>query len=334
MNKLLFFFISFMMVSACGSADEFLEDLDEDIPVDTILVNPPSPTDSTSINPNDTITTKGDTIISPNDSTIISQDTTIIDDTLTTSRTFEIKYKWLFNLNSKSTKSCQGFAIYGNDLLNFHDTNNVIDIYSLKTYKQIASIELEPESAAHCNTVSFGTEFYSDEDKYPLLYAQQNGLLNKINVYRIIYKDSIYSAQKIQTISLTPCYHSLTAIDRVNKQLYVIYANNGKRYISQIAIPNYSNSLTSVDLRKAQKTHAISIPKVVQDTAFDNGKLYFICGKSKEGELWIIDMHTKIANIIDLTKYKMYDEPEGLEVYKGNVLISFLNKSIYQITIK
>lgn len=322
------------MISACGSADDFIEDLNENIPVDTILVNPPSPTDSTSINPNDTITTKGDTIISPNDSTIISQDTTIIDDTLTTSRTIEIEYKRLFTINSKSTMSCQGLAIYGDDLFNFHDSNNVIDIYSLKTYKQIASIELEPESTAHCNTVSFGTEFYSDEDKYPLLYAQQGGLLNKTNVYRIVNKDSIYSAQKIQTISLTPCYHSLTAIDRDNKQLYVIYANNGKRYISKMDIPDYFNSLVTIDLRKAQKTYAISIPKVVQDTAFDDNILYFVCGKSNEGELWIINLNTKVANIIDLTKYKMYDEPEGLEVYDGKVFISFLNKSIYQITIK
>ena len=88
-----------------------------------------------------------------------------------------------------------------------------------------------------------------------------------------------------------------------------------------------------LNLIKAEKTYAIKIPKVVQDTAFGSGSLYFVCGYSKEGELWKIDMKTKTAKVIDLTKYGLNGEPEGLEEYEGNIIMSFSNRSVYKIKI-
>lgn len=317
------------MFSACGSADDFLEDIET---IDSILVNPPFTSDSTGNNPSDTIVVDSNTTTLPKDSTYTPQDSAMVDDTLIIADSPEIEYKYIFSIKSKSNKSFQGIAIYGDELFNFHDSNNIIDVYNMKTHQSIASIEVKAEPTVHCNTVSFSSEFYEKEDKYPLIYVQQGGNYNRVNVYRIVCQDSIYSAQKIQTISFTPCTHSLTAIDTDNKKMYIIYMNNG-RYIAMADIPNTSPEEMTFHLNKAQKTYAISIPKVVQDTAFDNNCLYFVCGYSKQGELWRIDMTTKTAKVIDLTKYDMTAEPEGLEIYEGNVIVSFQNKSVFQIKI-
>ena len=300
--------------------------------VDSIFVNSPFTSDSTSNNPSDTIVIGNNTTLT-RDSTYPTQDSTIVDDTLIIADSPEIEYKKLFSIKSKSYKSMQGLAIYGNELFNFHDSNNFIDVYNMKTYQPIASIELRAESAVHCNTVSFSSEFYQMGDKYPLIYVQHNGNYNKVNVYRIILQDTVYSAQKIQTISFSPCSHSLTAIDRENKKMYIFYLNNNERFIALSDIPKTSPQKFSFNLSKVQKTYAISIPKVVQDTAFDKDCLYLICGYNKQGELWRIDMKSKTARIIDLTKYGMTSEPEGLDIYEGNVIVSFQDKSVYQIRI-
>ena len=139
--------------------------------------------------------------------------------------------------------------------------------------------------------------------------------------------------QKIQTVSFTPCSHTLTAIDTEKKLLYVIYANHG-RYITFTSLPDYSTETTIVNLSKTNKTYALTIPKVVQDTAFDNDCLYFLCGVTGQGELWIIDLQKKNARVISLTKYGLNAEPEGLEVYQNDLIVSFINKAIYRISIK
>ena len=332
MNRLVLIFIFLLLMSACGSADDFFEELENAGVIDSILVNPSSPVDSTGRHPSDTIRVPNDSTIMPKDSTSNDEDSMKVDDSLTVAHQSEIEFTRLFTIKSKSTRSTQGFAIYGDELFNFHDANDVIDVYNMKTCKVVASIDLEPESNVHCNTVSFSNKFYSNDDKYPLIYVQQGGLENKVNVYRIQYVDSSYSAQKIQMISLSPCTHSLTAIDRDNNKLYIIYSYSG-RYIGYSDIPDFSSSEVVLNLIKAEKTYAIKIPKVVQDTAFGSGSHYFVCGYSKEGELWKIDMKTKTAKVIDLTKYGLNGEPEGLEEYEGNIIMSFSNRSVYKIKI-
>ena len=323
MNRLVLVFIFLLLMSACGSGDSFLEELENAGVVDSIRVNPYTPIDSAGKQSSDTIRISNDSISNDKDSTKVN-------DSLSVTSHSEIEFTRLFTIKSRSTKSTQGLAIYGDELFNFHDTNDVIDVYNMKTCKAIASIKLEPGPNVHCNTISFSNKFYSNEDKYPLIYAQQAGEQNKVNVYRIICKDSILKAEMVQMISFTPCTHSLTAIDKEKEQLCIIYSNKG-RYISLTSIPNFTGGDTTIDLRRTEKTYTIHIPKVVQDTAFDNNCLYFICGYRNEGELWKINLQTKTAQIIDLTKYGLTAEPEGLDVYNGSIIVSFFNNTVYSL---
>lgn len=332
MNKLLFLFIFFLMISACGSADDFIEDLEEVGGIDSIRIIPPA--DSTNLHATDTITiVKNDTTIVGND-TIITPKDSILADSIHSTYQPEITYTKLFTLNSTSKNTTQGFAVHDKYLFNCHHTNDVIDIFDLETKKAVGAIHLEPETIVHCNNVNFGSERYLEDDKFPLLYIQQRGYASKLNVYRIVSKgDSAFAAEKIQTISFESCSWCINTIDKSRNLLYTFYGYNGNNYLSCFRMPSYREGDITIHPKSAYKTFFCPYKKVGQDTAFDDKYLYITCGYSKEGELWRIDMDNKMARLIDLTKYKLNGEPEGLDIYKGDILLSFLSKALYRITI-
>lgn len=55
----------------------------------------------------------------------------------------------------------------------------------------------------HCNTIFFGSEFYSARDKFPLLYvSMENPSVHSTMVFRLIARGGDYYVSQIQTISL------------------------------------------------------------------------------------------------------------------------------------
>ena len=332
MNRLVLVFVFLLLMSACGSADDFVEELERSEAIDSIFVMPPP--DTTNTNPTDTFKiVKNDTIIVGND-TIINPKDSIIADSLQSAYQPEITYSKLFTLSSTSRNTTQGFAIYDKYLFNCHHTNDVIDIFDLETKKKVSEIHLEPETIVHCNNVNFDSEFYSEDDRFPLLYIQQRGYASKLNVYRIICNgDSIITADKIQTISFESCSWGINTIDNRRNLLYTFYGYGGNNYLSSFRMPSYREGDVSIHPKSAYKTYYCPYKKVGQDTAFNDKYLYITCGYSKEGELWRIDIENKTAKLIDLTRYKLTGEPEGLDIYKGDILLSFFNKALYRITI-
>lgn len=333
MKKLLLLFITFMMISACGSADNFLEDITEGEFVDSIIVNPPKPSDSTDVKPSDTIIVINDSTAVPKDSTSGGNDS-IPSDSLHVKDKPEIEYTKLFMLTSTSKNSTQGFAIYGNMLFNCHHSNDVIDVFNLETQEKVTSINLKPETIVHCNNVNFGSEFYDEDDKYPLLYIQQRGYACKLNAYRIVCNgDSIIGAEKVQTISFEECEWCSNAIDITNSLLYGIYRYKQRNYISAFKLPSAKKGDLSIHPTSALKSYYLPAMAVLQDTAFKGNFLYWVNGHNQEGQLWRIDITDKTARMIDLTKYGLNEEPEGIDIYNNNIIVSFLNTSLYNIKI-
>ena len=333
MKKPPLLFITFMMISACGSADNFLEDMTEWVAVDSIIVNPANPSDSTNSYPSDSIIVINDSTAVPKDSTSGNNDS-IPSDSLHVKDKPEIAYSKLFQAKSISRNYTQGIAIYDKYLFNCHHSNDVIDVYDLETQKIITYIQLEPDAIIHCNNVNFGAEFYSPKDKFPLLYIQQRGYACKLNVYRIICDgDSIVTIEKLQTISFESCNSCINTIDIKNNLLYSIYTKNDINYISSFRMPSVKEGDVCINPKFAYKTYYCPFKKVRQDTAFGNNCLNILCGNKNEGELWQIDITNKTAKVIDLTKYGMNAEPEGIDIYKGDLIVSFLNAPFYKIRI-
>lgn len=334
MKKILILFFSYFVVSACGSADDFTDGLEEVWDVDSILVKPPLPSDSTNVNPTDsTHAHPSDTIIIGNDTIITHKGSTSADSIFINDKP-EIELTKLFKLSSMSNNTPQGFAIYGKYLFNCHHSNDYIDVFDLETQKTVVSIKMEPEDIVHCNNVNFGNEFYNKDDKFPLLYIQQRGVVCKLNVYRIICEgNTIVTAEKVQVIYFGSCSWCINTIDNNKNLLYAVYGYNGKSYVSSFRMPSVTEGNVSFHPRDAYKTYYRPFKKVGQDTAFDNKYLYIVCGYVNDGELWRIDMDSKVAKLIDLTKFGLYSEPEGIDVVNDDIYVSFTNDTLYKIRI-
>ena len=241
----------------------------------------------------------------------------------------------LFKLSSISHYYAQGFAIYDKYLFNCHHSNDIIDVFDLETQKSIAYLHLEPDMIIHCNNVNFGSEFYSENDRFPILYIQQRGYACKLNAYRIICSgDTFLTAEKVQTIYFGPCKSCINAIDTRNNLLYALYDYNGKNFISSFQMPSVHAGDITINLQSAYKSYYSPYTKICQDTAFDDKFLYILCGYNNEGELWIIDMDNKKARVIDLPKYNLFAEPEGIDIYNRSIIVSFPNKPLYCINIQ
>ena len=48
----------------------------------------------------------------------------------------------------------------------------------------------------------------------------------------------------------------------------------------------------------------------------------------------VIDMDNKKARVIDLPKYNLFAEPEGIDIYNRSIIVSFPNKPLYCINIQ
>lgn len=328
MRQLILFTFLLVFVSACGENDDYFEEQVNNTSVDTIIVVPTNPNDSTTAIPSDSI------IVTPTDTTQTSGNTVSTKDSLKMSQSVEIEYQKIFTISSISTQSIQGLAIYGDYLFNCHHSNNAIDVFDLKTYQIIASISLDPVSIIHANNVNFSSQFYDPNDKFPLLFIQHRGYANKVNIYRIIVdNENNYSAQLIQTLSFSPCDWSITTIDRDNNILYVLFGQGSGDMVSTFSCPSIEDGDITINVNKGIRTYSLPMSKVTQDTAFKGKYLYFVRGVANQGELWRVDMESKTAICIDLTKYNLNSEPEGIDVYNSELIVSFLNKSVYKIRI-
>lgn len=104
-------------MSACCSDDYFLEELENAGVVYYIQDNSNTPIDSIG-------RLSSDTIRVPKDNTSNDKDSMKVDNSLTVASHSEIEFTRLFTIKSKSTKSTQGLAIYGDVFFNFQDTND------------------------------------------------------------------------------------------------------------------------------------------------------------------------------------------------------------------
>ena len=113
------------------------------------------------------------------------------------------KIERLFKIENHSTWSnYQGGAFYNQYYcLAANNFENLL-IYDMSKYKMDNVIlDCEVNNSYHCNTISFGTTFYSRKDKYPLLYiSMENSDVHCTNVYRLVKKSSQYHAEKVQVI--------------------------------------------------------------------------------------------------------------------------------------
>lgn len=245
----------------------------------------------------------------------------------------KVKVEKLFNLKKTTKRNTQGAAVFNNLLFQCHDTNDIIDIYDLQTNEHLQSIKLEGDSITHCNNVDFGREYYSESDRFPLLYLQVREKYHKTLVFRIVEEDSIMRLDKVQTLQFEPLNWCTTTIDARKRKMYVLRLGKEINYLYRFNLPKVSEGDLTFHISNASKT--IEIPKVKQnqDATIHRRFLYRIYGFKDQGVLGVVNLKEgKLVGLMDLTKYGMTSEPEGIIYYNHGLIITFLNKEVYRIT--
>ena len=201
----------------------------------------------------------------------------------------------------------------------------------------------------HCNQACFGTQKYSEEDPFPLLYISQ--FQNKdnrcfITVFRVLptsdgtgQEYSAFTFERIQTIFFPVatdenCMNNVNAVIDTDHQCIYTYSRNNnaeaENYmqckISKFNIPNPLES-SSISLSDSDILDSFFIPAEaanMQGGAYHEGLLYIGRGKASAGyiNLYVIDLaNRKMWFMVDLLNNGFSLEPEGAFFYNGNLYI-------------
>lgn len=324
-------------VSACNSdnfdfLEEFIIHSDTTITSDTIFKNDTTIINGDTIIVTDTVINK-DTIIKNDTTTLIDKRIVVLD--FTTLSSNNIKVEKAFNLEITSDGRFQGMAIYGDYMFQTHHAKNYIDVYDLKEEKLLFSIQSKREEEIHCNNADFSNCFYEENDPFPLLYLEHKGIYNKTSVFRIIKNDSIYTTEKIQTLSFSPCSSCITNNDNENGFMYISYGLDGHSYTAKIYIPDFKTPELNISLEKDSCLEVfddLSGTKVGQDAIIYKNKLFQLKGYSGEGEISIIDLiNHKLIYVLKFREFKMTGEPEGIAWYKDHLVVSTIGGQVYNV---
>ncbi len=273
----------------------------------------------------------------------------------------------------------QDGAIYGSELFRFDDLGNCW-VYNLDTidYNNATKLALKSQFklgnidkiVPHSNAVCFGSEFYSKEDKYPLLYCNvynnymscENRRFGVCLVYRLQNVENEYKATLVQMIEIDFCEDE--TLWKATKE------KHGVRPYGNFVVDIDTNSYWAFVMRNKDlgtRYFKFNLPKVSQGVydetvgvnkvvlskndiieSFDLGFIHYMQGAilkdskiySTEGfcnneterpAIRIIDLKTKTEVYYDILSNGYKEEPEFIDFYKDDCLYSDADGNLYKI---
>lgn len=265
-------------------------------------------------------------------------DTTFVEITSTSSIANITLYMGL----SSNGEPVQGAAAFGDYMFHFKDYNAAVYIYNLAQKSFIKKISLTSNKNNHCNQASFSNIFYSEKDKFPLLYvsgAKSSGTYNQIQVYRIKGENEAIEIEQIQEIILPQrndsnwVYWTCSILDNENHYLYA-YASNANTRLIKFNIPDYHQGtvyLTDDDIIEYIPLEHIDHQ---QGGIIRDGIFYMVFGVPAWGDqVWL-----RVFNIgkkeeiirLNLSEVGFNSEPESIFFY-NNGLYCITRSGIYKI---
>lgn len=259
----------------------------------------------------------------------------------------------------------QSAACYGDYAFLISNKMINVRVFNMRTNTRVFDLRnqtpLGTGTIYHCNQACFGTQKYSEEDPFPLLYISQHQ--NKSNrsfiqVFRVLptsagsgQEYTAFAFEKIQTIFFPVLTddNSLgnvnAVIDTDNHFIYTYSRNNnstaenyGKCKISKFKIPDALESasviLSDEDILDSFfiETSAINM----QGGAYHDGLLYIGRGVPSAGyvNLYVVDLfNRRLWFTVDLLNNGFRYEPEGAFFYKDNLYIGASSR-IFRFTFK
>lgn len=258
----------------------------------------------------------------------------------------------------KTEEAYQGMAIYGDMMFSLHNTG-ICTVIDLKNKKLLSEFSLASFGKTnHANVASFGKEFYSPEDEFPLLYVSQVWKERVHNMKDVCYVERITknSSELVQTINYkdekgTFGYALQWVVDVKNGYLYgfgntIKNAVEGNKHrVTKFKLPKLSdgdsNKLVTLTEDDVIETYTLEdyyngSEKLLigQGLTIFNGKLFMPTGLGNAtypASIWIVDLDSRrVSNVIDLSYIKK--EPEDCDLYQGSLIIQCNGGNVYKFT--
>ena len=235
-----------------------------------------------------------------------------------------------------TSETIQGGACFGSILFMFKENNSNVFIYNLDT-KTLLQTYTMPDaqkgfvSNCHCNTVNFGTEYYDENDSFPLLYVSTNYASDGnsgVLVYRIVETTvddvTTYSFTLVQTVKIPGTGWSEFIVGEDGNcfikfsDIYTIY---------RMAMPKLSDGDFTFDLDDAMEVYKISpqsFSPASQNHLYKNGKIYIVAGAAGAANLFVLDLATRTRDAyVDIYAMGYAREPETIFFWRGMLCVAF-----------
>ena len=257
-------------------------------------------------------------------------------------------------LDVSSYGNYQGGTCYHNYYLLCSNNFECILIYDLDTMKVEHIIYTgQTNTKYHCNTLFFGTSFYSAEDKFPLLYISMENV-NQTIAYRIYQKAGVYCIEEVQRITIkfndtNRLYYPNSYYDYdYDLLIYSGYTKNSYRksddnqlvYYS-FAMPDYRRHEVVFEVENNYfDTFALPSETATQGGFISKGYLYQTFSFQKKNDIdnapkmRVVDTRNGriVKDFQDIGVYGYYEEYENVAVSDTNRLIAFgvTTKTLYE----
>ena len=245
-----------------------------------------------------------------------------------------IAYTKLMTMTSKSPHP-QGGDCWGDLFFQFVTGNSKVKIYDLSIGALVQTVSIPSNQRGfvpkcHCNTVCFGSEYYDENDSFPLIYVStgyaSDGYTGAL-VYRIITNQGKYSFELVQVIRFPEDKSSWTEFIPAGQFGYLCYPS--ERIIFKVPLPKLIEEDVIIDRTNAIATYQFSPqPKWMfssrnQDRIYYQGKIIFPSGVPNAHEalvLVVLNLEKQVRErIIDFTKMGLTSEPESIFIWNGDL---------------
>lgn len=254
----------------------------------------------------------------------------------------------------------QSASVHDDYLFFVSGGRSVISLYDMKTKNFLCSLNLNGGkwNVYHSNQASFGVDYYTSDDYFPLLYISQ--FLNEDNrcfteVFRIIpSRDdnsmdiSSFDAKLVQKIYYPVMSESNslgnvnTVIDQENRLMYTYSRNNNQQdynygtcKISCFEIPDVHQKEVYLEDEDMIDSYMLPCSAInMQGGCIKNGKLYIGQGYYSAGYIYlnVVDLVSRqLEQRVNFMARGFFEEPEGCFWYDGNLMISTANGNIWRI---
>ncbi len=251
----------------------------------------------------------------------------------------------IMSLDNTHGPQPQGGDCYGDLFFQFSSENTTVRVYDLLKKTLLCESRIEGLNRGfvpncHCNSVCFGTSFYTEYDEFPLLYVSTGYGIEEYTgalVYRVIRQNDYFSFSLVQTIKF-PKYGMAPWTEFIPGGEYCFLSYTSDYIVFKFQMPDANEGDIVLDYQDAIESFQFSSPPEWiyssrnQDRFYHKGKIIYISGVPGAGEvsaLVILDLSKKAyEHVFGFTQMGLYQEPESVFVWQGNICVAFVDRIV------